>query len=132
FLVRDLYYDANANVVCMLHIKGVVKKLNFAMRKSPYLLVSPTLALRSSLERIVTNSGRGFDDWQCRLVTLPFTFFEGGREFSVCSAAAISAGKKVDIGLGGWGGKLLRPTDMSLYSCDVRIDVSVDLTRSSP
>nr|GEY26754.1 reverse transcriptase domain-containing protein [Tanacetum cinerariifolium] len=44
----------------------------------------------------------------------------------------ISAGKKVDIGLGGGRGKLLRPTDMSLYSCDVRIDVSVDLTRSLP
>nr|GEW39870.1 nuclear pore complex protein NUP98A-like [Tanacetum cinerariifolium] len=92
---------------------------------------NPTLALRSSLERIVTTSGRGFDDWQCRLATLPFTFFCGGRKFSVYSAAEISAGKKVDIGLGGGRRKLLRPIDMSLYSCDVRIDVSVDLTRSS-
>nr|GEY99010.1 reverse transcriptase domain-containing protein [Tanacetum cinerariifolium] len=41
-------------------------------------IVSPTLALHSSLERIVTTSGRGFDDWQCRLATLPFTFFGAG------------------------------------------------------
>ncbi|GJT34418.1 reverse transcriptase domain-containing protein, partial [Tanacetum coccineum] len=31
-------------------------------------------ALRSALERIVTASGPGFDDWQLRLVTLPFAF----------------------------------------------------------
>ncbi|GKE68040.1 hypothetical protein Tco_1526112, partial [Tanacetum coccineum] len=44
----------------------------------------------------------------------------------------ISAGKKFDIGLGGGCGKLLRPTDLLLYTCDIGIDVSVDLTRSSP
>nr|GEX66280.1 hypothetical protein [Tanacetum cinerariifolium] len=143
----------------------------FAMRKPPYLLVSPTLALRSSLKRIVTTSGQGFDDWQCRLATLPFTFFLGreGVQCLLCSrwpcgnlitlltslgglnfsrvqlasrffvgdiygdrVVSCIAGKKVDIGLGGGRGKLLRPTDMSLYSCDVRIDVFVDLIRSSP
>nr|GFB62377.1 auxilin-like protein [Tanacetum cinerariifolium] len=43
------------------------------------------VALRSSLERIVTASGPGFGDWQWRLDTLPFEFgglgvyFEGFR-----------------------------------------------------
>ncbi|GKA54087.1 hypothetical protein Tco_0753036 [Tanacetum coccineum] len=32
------------------------------------------VALRSSLERIVTASGPGFGDWQWRLATLPFAF----------------------------------------------------------
>ncbi|GKC89035.1 hypothetical protein Tco_1149684 [Tanacetum coccineum] len=32
------------------------------------------LALRSSLERIVTASGLGFGDWQWRVSTLPFAF----------------------------------------------------------
>nr|GFC98511.1 hypothetical protein [Tanacetum cinerariifolium] len=32
------------------------------------------MALRSSLERIVTASGPGFGDWQWRLSTLPFAF----------------------------------------------------------
>ncbi|GKA07863.1 hypothetical protein Tco_0687087 [Tanacetum coccineum] len=37
------------------------------------------VALRSSLERIVTASGPGFGDWQWRLATLPFAF--GGSMF---------------------------------------------------
>ncbi|GKC51612.1 hypothetical protein Tco_1074357 [Tanacetum coccineum] len=32
------------------------------------------MALRSSLERIITASGPGFGDWQWRLATLPFAF----------------------------------------------------------
>ncbi|GKC14602.1 hypothetical protein Tco_1011384 [Tanacetum coccineum] len=35
---------------------------------------SSDVALRSSLERIVTASGPGFGDWQWRLATLPFAF----------------------------------------------------------
>nr|GEV59711.1 nuclear pore complex protein NUP98A-like [Tanacetum cinerariifolium] len=128
--------------------------LNFAMRKSLYLLVSPTLALHSSLEHIVTTYGRGLPPyllhflgqegvqcllcsrWPCgNLITVPTSL--GGFNFRFRThyerlLQEISVGKKVDIGMGGGHGKLLRPTDLSLYSCDVRIDVSVDLTRSSP
>ncbi|GKD69261.1 hypothetical protein Tco_1323351, partial [Tanacetum coccineum] len=32
------------------------------------------MALRSALERVVTASGPGFDDWQWRLATLPVAF----------------------------------------------------------
>ncbi|GJU69332.1 hypothetical protein Tco_1255591 [Tanacetum coccineum] len=44
----------------------------------------------------------------------------------------ISAGKEVDIGLGGGRDKPLRPADMLLYSWDKGLDVCVDLTGSSP
>ncbi|GKE39269.1 hypothetical protein Tco_1462674, partial [Tanacetum coccineum] len=44
----------------------------------------------------------------------------------------ISAGKEVDIGLGGGRDKPLRPVDMLLYSWDGGLDVCVDLTGSSP
>ncbi|GKC15797.1 hypothetical protein Tco_1012579 [Tanacetum coccineum] len=44
----------------------------------------------------------------------------------------ISAGKEVDIGLGGGCDKALRPADMLLYSWDEGLDVCVDLTGSSP
>ncbi|GJX77420.1 putative reverse transcriptase domain-containing protein [Tanacetum coccineum] len=44
----------------------------------------------------------------------------------------ISAGKEVDIGLGGGRDKALRPTDMLLYSWEGWLDVCVDLTGSSP
>ena len=36
--------------------------------------ISFDVALRSTLERIVTASGPGFGDWQWRLATLPFAF----------------------------------------------------------
>ncbi|GJR54668.1 hypothetical protein Tco_1405189 [Tanacetum coccineum] len=49
----------------------------------------------------------------------------------ICFRSAISAGKEVDIGLGGGCGKPLRPADMLLYSWDVGLDVCVDLTGSS-
>ncbi|GJV26568.1 hypothetical protein Tco_1379263 [Tanacetum coccineum] len=42
--------------------------------------------------------------------------------------SGISAGKEVDIGLGGDGDKALRPADMLLYSWEGGLDVCVDLT----
>ncbi|GKC57780.1 hypothetical protein Tco_1085378 [Tanacetum coccineum] len=50
----------------------------------------------------------------------------------ICFRTRISAGKEVDIGLGGGRDKPLRPTDMLLYSWDIGLDVFVDLTGSSP
>nr|GFA35213.1 hypothetical protein [Tanacetum cinerariifolium] len=43
----------------------------------------------------------------------------------------VSAGKEVDIGLGGGYDKALRPADMLLYSWEGGLDVCVDLTGSS-
>ncbi|GJX31972.1 putative reverse transcriptase domain-containing protein [Tanacetum coccineum] len=51
----------------------------------------------------------------------------------ICFRSGISAGKEVDIGLGGKGcAKALRPADMLLYSWEGGLDVCVDLTGSSP
>ncbi|GJX32555.1 hypothetical protein Tco_0242410 [Tanacetum coccineum] len=50
----------------------------------------------------------------------------------ICFRSGISAGKEVDIGLGGGRDKPLRPADMLLYSWDEGLDVRVDLTGSSP
>ncbi|GJU20705.1 hypothetical protein Tco_1154047 [Tanacetum coccineum] len=50
----------------------------------------------------------------------------------ICFRSGISAGKEVDIGLGGGCDKPLRPADMLLYSWDKGLDVCVDLTGSSP
>nr|GEZ85499.1 ABC transporter A family member 9-like [Tanacetum cinerariifolium] len=50
----------------------------------------------------------------------------------ICFRLGISAGKEVDIGLGGGRDKALRPADMLLYSWNVGRDVCVDLTGSSP
>ncbi|GKE18867.1 hypothetical protein Tco_1426444 [Tanacetum coccineum] len=143
-----------------------ISKLYFAMRTCPRRVFESTqrsfdVALRSSIERIVTASGPGFGDWQWRLTTLPFAF--GG--LGVYSAAsgstfddflsnpseiaapklmkkmaditrvtkdAISSGKELDIGLGGERDNSLRPADVLLYSWDVGRDVCVDLTGSSP
>ncbi|GKA32385.1 hypothetical protein Tco_0718752 [Tanacetum coccineum] len=68
------------------------------------------VALRSSLERIVTASGPGFGDWQWRLATLPFKF--GG--FGVYCAGdvlnyAFLASRLQSAGL---QTKLLRHTDI--------------------
>nr|GEU32715.1 hypothetical protein [Tanacetum cinerariifolium] len=49
----------------------------------------------------------------------------------ICFRSAISAGKEVDIGLGGGRDKPLRPADMLLYSWGRGLDVCVDLTGSS-
>ncbi|GJZ72755.1 hypothetical protein Tco_0636901 [Tanacetum coccineum] len=50
----------------------------------------------------------------------------------ICFRSGISAGKEVDIGLGGGCDKALRPADMLLYSWDGWLDVCVDLSGSSP
>ncbi|GJV43208.1 hypothetical protein Tco_1427744 [Tanacetum coccineum] len=50
----------------------------------------------------------------------------------ICFRSGISAGKEVDIGLGGGCDKPLCPADMLLYSWDEGLDVCVDLTGSSP
>ncbi|GJR55757.1 hypothetical protein Tco_1406278 [Tanacetum coccineum] len=50
----------------------------------------------------------------------------------ICFRSGISAGKEVDIGLGGGREKPFRPADMLLYSWDGGLDVCVDLTGSSP
>ncbi|GJY22857.1 hypothetical protein Tco_0396515 [Tanacetum coccineum] len=50
----------------------------------------------------------------------------------ICFRLGISAGKEVDIGLGGGRDKPLRPADMLLYSWDIGPYVCVDLTGSSP
>ncbi|GKD29468.1 putative reverse transcriptase domain-containing protein [Tanacetum coccineum] len=50
----------------------------------------------------------------------------------ICFRLGISAGKEVDIGLGGGRDKALRPADMLLYSWEGGLDVCVDLTGSSP
>ncbi|GKB25527.1 hypothetical protein Tco_0864928 [Tanacetum coccineum] len=46
--------------------------------------------------------------------------------------SGVSAGKEVNIELGGGRDKPLRPADMLLYSWDRGLDVCVDLTGSSP
>nr|GEY80494.1 hypothetical protein [Tanacetum cinerariifolium] len=51
---------------------------------------------------------------------------------NICFRSGISAGKEVNIGLGGGCDKALRPADMLLYSWDSGFDVCVDLTGSSP
>ncbi|GJS27314.1 hypothetical protein Tco_0487934 [Tanacetum coccineum] len=50
----------------------------------------------------------------------------------ICFRSGISAGKEVDIGLGGGCDKTLRPADVLLYSWDGGLDVCVDLTGSFP
>ncbi|GJU12244.1 hypothetical protein Tco_1134640 [Tanacetum coccineum] len=50
----------------------------------------------------------------------------------ICFRSGISAGKEVDIGLGGGCDKPLRPADILLYSWDKGLDVCVNLTGSSP
>ncbi|GJQ92629.1 putative reverse transcriptase domain-containing protein [Tanacetum coccineum] len=157
-----------------------IYKLYFAMRMcSPQVFEmaqhSFDVALRSSLERIVTASRPGFGDWQWRLATLPFSYeglgvYSAGDVLSYAFLASrlqsaslqtkllrhsgiVSSGlafdnalnafnvkmkidllsnPKVDIGLDGERDKSLRPADVLLYSWDVRRDVCVDLTGSSP
>ncbi|GKB14087.1 hypothetical protein Tco_0848010 [Tanacetum coccineum] len=50
----------------------------------------------------------------------------------ICHRSGISAGKEVDIGLGGGCDKPLRPTDLLLYSWGGGLDVCVNLTGYSP
>ncbi|GKB86411.1 RNA-directed DNA polymerase, eukaryota, reverse transcriptase zinc-binding domain protein [Tanacetum coccineum] len=56
-----------------------ISMLYFTMRTCPPRVFESAqrsfdVALRSSLERIITASGPGFGDWQWRLATLPFAF----------------------------------------------------------
>ncbi|GJR00232.1 hypothetical protein Tco_0523216 [Tanacetum coccineum] len=56
-----------------------ISRLYFTMRTCPPCVFESAqrsfdVALRSSLERIVTASGLGFGDWQWRVSTLPFAF----------------------------------------------------------
>ncbi|GKB53586.1 hypothetical protein Tco_0904339 [Tanacetum coccineum] len=56
-----------------------ISRLYFTMRTCPPCAFESAqhsfdVALRSSLERIVAASGKGFGDWQWRLSTLPFLF----------------------------------------------------------
>ncbi|GKA60100.1 hypothetical protein Tco_0759413 [Tanacetum coccineum] len=56
-----------------------ISRLYFTMRTCPPRFFESAqrsfdVALRSSLERIVTTSGPGFGDWQWRLAILPFAF----------------------------------------------------------
>nr|GEW52973.1 putative reverse transcriptase domain-containing protein [Tanacetum cinerariifolium] len=50
----------------------------------------------------------------------------------ICFRLGISAGKEVDIGLGGVCDKALRPANMLVYSWEGGLDVCVDLTGSPP
>nr|GEY43628.1 hypothetical protein [Tanacetum cinerariifolium] len=63
----------------LLRSRGGIFRLYFTMSTgSPRVFESAKrsfdVALRSSLERIVTTSGLGFGDWRWRLATLPFAF----------------------------------------------------------
>ncbi|GJV54753.1 hypothetical protein Tco_1455758 [Tanacetum coccineum] len=51
-----------------------------------------------------------------------------GTLVDICFRSRISAGKEVDIRLGGGRDKSLRPADMLLYSWDGWLDACVDLT----
>nr|GEW92298.1 hypothetical protein [Tanacetum cinerariifolium] len=67
------------NVSCCFFGPVRISKLYFAMCTClPFVFESAQrsfdVAFRSALERIVTASGPGFDDWQWRLATLPYAF----------------------------------------------------------
>ncbi|GKF31700.1 hypothetical protein Tco_0101498, partial [Tanacetum coccineum] len=66
------------------------------------------MALRSSLERIVTTSGPGFGDWQWRLATLPFAF----RGLGVYSAGDVLNSRLQSAGL---QSKLLQHTGIIAF-----------------
>ncbi|GKA00900.1 hypothetical protein Tco_0673565, partial [Tanacetum coccineum] len=80
-MTQDIGARATANVFNRISF-AIAKKvgaqiaiLYYEHMPSPYIAQrSFDVALRSSLERIVTASGPGFGDWQWRLVTLPFAF----------------------------------------------------------
>ncbi|GKC00702.1 hypothetical protein Tco_0986838, partial [Tanacetum coccineum] len=79
------------------------------------------------LEDVTSDGNCGF-----RTVVVALGVSVSGLEFDICFRSGISAGKEVDIGLGGGCDKALRPADMLLYSWDGGLDVCVDLTGSSP
>ncbi|GJV23554.1 hypothetical protein Tco_1376249 [Tanacetum coccineum] len=66
-------------------------------------------------------------------ILLPRKWYTSSKQMIYFSQVnGISAGKEVDIGLGGGCDKALRPADMLLYSWEGGLDVCVDLTGSSP
>nr|GFA56580.1 hypothetical protein [Tanacetum cinerariifolium] len=87
---------------------------------------------------------RVIDDAQCKRVKymvkyaairygfLPLGKLEDGAVVLLKWTQKISAGKEVDIGLGGGCDKPLYPADMLLYSWNEGLDVCMDLTGSSP
>nr|GEV26827.1 hypothetical protein [Tanacetum cinerariifolium] len=91
-------------------------------------------ALRSALERIITASGPGFGD-SLQFASLQTKLLRHSCNVSSEPAfndALISAGKEVNIGLGGGYDNPLCPTDMLLYSWNEGLNVCMDLTGSSP
>nr|GEW13515.1 hypothetical protein [Tanacetum cinerariifolium] len=146
----------------LLRVCAGISKLYFDMRTcSPQVLEmayhSFDAALHSTLERLVTASEPGVPLFSvlkpcsaCSKVftgdiyrdhAVSYTGIIGIKHLhnvmrdtlvDICFRSGISAGKEVDIGLGGGRGKPLRPADMLLYSWDERLDVCVDLTGSSP
>lgn len=67
--------DPQCELLLLRNCAGVAK-LSFTLRTSPpsslgVAQIRFDVALRTSLEKIVTGSGPGFGDWQWRLATLP-------------------------------------------------------------
>ncbi|GKB22619.1 hypothetical protein Tco_0862020, partial [Tanacetum coccineum] len=70
--------DPQCELLLLYSCTGI-SRLYFTMRTCPPRVFESAqrsfdVALRSSLERIVTASGSGFGNWQWRLATLPFAF----------------------------------------------------------
>nr|GEZ79717.1 hypothetical protein [Tanacetum cinerariifolium] len=70
--------DPQCQLLLLYSCTGI-SRLYFTMRTCPLRVFESAqrsfdVALRSSLKRIVTASGPGFDYWQWRLATLPFAF----------------------------------------------------------
>nr|GEV87062.1 hypothetical protein [Tanacetum cinerariifolium] len=70
--------DPQCELLLLRSCTGIFK-IYFTMRTCPPRTFEPAqrsfdVAFRSSLKRIVIASGPGFEDWQCRISTLPFSF----------------------------------------------------------
>ncbi|GJS85692.1 hypothetical protein Tco_0752233 [Tanacetum coccineum] len=75
----DMPYPMEVDTLYRVIYQNSISRLYFTMRTCPPRFFESAqcsfdVALRSSLEHIVTASGPGFGDWQWRLATLPFTF----------------------------------------------------------
>nr|GEU45132.1 putative reverse transcriptase domain-containing protein [Tanacetum cinerariifolium] len=98
------------------------------------------VALRSSLEHIVTSSGPSDDLqtkllWHTGIVSLGPIFDDALSVFNTSMKTDLLSnptGKVVNIGLDRGHDKPFRPADMLLYSWDSGLDVCGDLTGSSP
>ncbi|GKA33660.1 hypothetical protein Tco_0720089 [Tanacetum coccineum] len=93
---------------------------------------------RSDCLKVVPNSGRAqlarfaTNIYGDHVVSCAGIFIVRDTLVNICFRSGISAGKEVDIGLGGGREKPLHPAHMLLYSWDLGLDVCVDLTSSSP